>query len=74
MICEQFNKWLEQVGPVEAARLISEYEESRNRDGVRYQSVQGWVKGVPPTRIIAVEAVAGISRHVINPVLYPDVA
>lgn len=38
--------------------------------GIRRQAVQNWNK-VPAERVIAVEKVTGIPRHVLRPDLYP---
>ena len=42
--------------------------------GVRYQAVQAWLRRgrVPAERVLAVEAVTGVSRHELRPDLYPD--
>lgn len=38
---------------------------------VSYQAVQKWLKsGVPPTRVLEVEEVTGISRHELRPDVY----
>lgn len=77
MASKEFKDWVAEVGPVEAARKISEYEEARGKRGLTYQSVQDWLKSdIPPTRVPAVEAVSGISRVDLMPELFgqPDAA
>jgi len=63
-----FEDWLSGIGPVEAAKRISEYEERRGKTGLTYQAIQEWQRnGVPPVRVPAVAAVSGISRHDLRP-------
>jgi len=72
MECQEFKDWVGSTGVVEAARLISEHEIARGAKGIAYQSLQDWLKtNIPPTRILAVEAVSGISRHDLNSEIYP---
>jgi DNA-binding transcriptional regulator YdaS (Cro superfamily) len=42
--------------------------------GVKYQAVQRWVRSgsVPPLRVLKVEALTGVSRHLLRPDLYPE--
>ena len=77
MASKEFQSWLAEIGPVEAARKITEYEEARGRRGLTYQSIQDWLKSdIPPNRVPAVEAVSGISRADLLPDLFgePDAA
>lgn len=63
-----FEQWLSDIGPAEAARRITEYQESRGKTGLTYQAIQEWRRnGVPPVRVPAVSAVSGISRHELRP-------
>lgn len=41
--------------------------------GVSYQAVQQWAaKGIPVKRVIQMEALSGIPRHVLCPEVFPD--
>lgn len=64
----EFEKWVSAIGPVEAARRISSFEESRNRKPVRYQQIQEWLTSeIPAVRVLAVEAASGIDRAILSP-------
>lgn len=39
--------------------------------GLTYQAIYRWRKRVPAERVLQMEAVTGIPRHVIRPDLYP---
>tara|TARA_Y100000034_G_scaffold132488_2_gene195602 strand:- start:2099 stop:2329 length:231 start_codon:yes stop_codon:yes gene_type:complete len=42
---------------------------------ISQQAVSQWVKAgrVPAGRVLDVEKITGISRHVLNPVIYPEI-
>lgn len=72
MNTKEFAEWVGQIGVVEAARLISEFEGARGAEGATYQAIQKWAaNGIPPLRVLSVEAVSGISRHALRPDIYP---
>lgn len=78
MLCKEFKRWVEKEGPVNAARLISEHCTGKNRNGnrkeVKYQYVQQWIRNdvpIPASSVLAVEAASGISRHLLNPEIFP---
>lgn len=73
MVCEEFNKWARGQQLNRAAELISQYETERGSGKpVTYQSIQDWLKkGVPPARVLCVEAVSGIRRSTLRPDIYP---
>lgn len=70
----------EKVGGQSAlARLLSTYTGPDGKQAPRPVSPQGvgdWCRrgNVPPTRVLAIEAVTGISRHLLRPDLYPGKA
>jgi len=59
---------VKQAGGQEAfVELLKQYDVNVCR-----QAVSKWLKrGVPPTRVIAVERITGIPRHVLRPDIYP---
>lgn len=64
-------------GQSELARRLSAYTGPDGKQPARpvtAQGVGGWCRSgvVPPTRVIAVEAVTGISRKLLRPDLYPS--
>ena len=68
-----FLAWIQEVGPVEAARRISEIEEARGRPALTYQAIQDWTrKTVPAERVPAVEADSGISRFLLRPDVFGE--
>lgn len=55
---------------IEAAGSLTELA---RRLSVDPRVVWNWkARGVPPTRVIALEAASGVPRHVLRPDLYPD--
>lgn len=73
MICNELTDWLGKTGPVEAARLITEWEISRGNKSITYQSIQDWPRnGLPRARIPAVSAVSQIPKSVLDPELFGD--
>ena len=38
--------------------------------GIRHQSIYSWRKGVPASRVLDVERLTGISRHMLRPDIY----
>lgn len=73
MNSKTFEQWVGEVGPVEAARLISEIEVDRGKKPVMYQSIQQWlVNGIPSVRVPAVSAVSQIPKSVLDPELFGD--
>ena len=42
---------------------------------ISQQAVSQWVKAgkVPAGRVLDVERITGISRHILNPVIYPEI-
>lgn len=72
MACDTFTKWVQDYGLSRAAQEITEYEEARGKRGVSYQAIQDWLsKDIPPARVLCVEAISGIPRHVLRPDIYP---
>lgn len=73
MACEDFVVWVRDQGSYgKAATVITEHEEGRGRDGVTAEGVRLWCKGdVPVKRVLSLEELTGISRHVLRPDIYP---
>ena len=74
MQCDQFNEWARETTLAKVAEMVTEWEAERGRPEktATYQSVQDWIKkGVPPTRVICVEALSGIPRTTLRPDVYP---
>lgn len=68
----EFAKWVAEVGQVDVAKRLTDYYRQFRRPGVSRQAVAAWAaEGVPPLRVLAVEAISGISRHALRPDIYP---
>lgn len=58
--------------PIErAAAAAGNKSELARRLGVKVQSIQQW-KRIPAERVLDVEKVTGIPRHILRPDLYPQ--
>jgi DNA-binding transcriptional regulator YdaS (Cro superfamily) len=53
-----------------AIKMAGGYRALARAAGVSHQSVMKW-KRVPPGRVLAVEELTGIPRHVLRPDIYP---
>jgi Bacterial toxin YdaS len=53
-----------------AIKIAGGYRALARAAGVSHQSVMKW-KRVPPRRVLAVEELTGIPRHVLRPDIYP---
>jgi DNA-binding transcriptional regulator YdaS (Cro superfamily) len=62
------------ASPIQSAiAAAGSQSELARRCGVKQGHVWKWLKSgrVPPTRVLAVEAATGISRHELRPDIYP---
>lgn len=69
---QAFQDWItERGGIVEAARVISAYEESQGRKAISYQAIQQWLDQgrIPERRIPAISRATGIRVQVLWPEL-----
>lgn len=60
-------------GIIRAIESAGSMSELARQLGVSYQSVQQWRdrEQIPAERVLAVEKLTGVSRHVLRPDLYP---
>jgi len=56
-----------------AADVVGGFAELGRKIGVTPQAVSAWyMRGrVPPTRVLEIERVTGVSRHALRPDIYP---
>ena len=74
MICRRFKIWVRNRRLTRAAEIITEYETARGKRGVTYQTLQYWLaEGIPPGRVVSVEAVTGIPRGELRPDIFGPV-
>ena len=72
----QFKTWVDENGPVKAAKLINEHEEAAGNPPIRYQYIQNWIKSqaIPPKRIVSVHRASGIPLEELAPSIFGAVA
>jgi DNA-binding transcriptional regulator YdaS (Cro superfamily) len=62
---------MSQRSPIEqAADAVGSKSELARKLGVKVQSIQQWTR-IPAERVLEVERITGIPRHVLRPDLYP---
>jgi len=59
-------------GPQRVARLlVRDFYPDDDQEKIRYR-IQKWqIKGMPPKYVIPLEKISGISRHDLDPEIYP---